>query len=297
METPLWMKTFVTVVDLQSFSRAAEILGMTQSSVSRQISALERHLGVAVLKRTTRSLALTAEGTLFYEAAQKALAAIEEAETSIGRSETLSGVVRITAPLTLAQARLIGFIAEFQRSHPKIQVELKVSDHALNLVADHLDLAVRVGQIGDSSNLVRRVGVTHRVMVAAPAYLAAAGTPRRPVDLRDHNCITYALLSTGTNWHLQGHPPVAVQGNFRADSPDALRAAALSGLGIAVNARWLFEEDLASGRLVELLPDHPPVDMPIHLVMPPTRHVAARVRALSAHLVGAFQRDPLLRSD
>lgn len=297
MDTALWMKTFVTVADLQSFSRAADILGLTQSSVSRQISALERHLGVAVLKRTTRSIALTAEGTMFYEAAQKALAAIEEAEVSVGRPEALSGVVRLTAPLTLAQSRLIGFIAEFQRHHPKIQVELKVSDHALNLVADHLDLAVRVGEIGDSSNVARRVGVARRVMVASPDYLAERGAPKRPADLRHHNCIIYALLSTGANWHLHGHPPVAVQGSFRADSPDALRAAALSGIGIAVNARWLFEDDLAQGRLVELLPNHPPVAMPIHLVMPQSRYVATRVRALASHLVGAFQRDPLLRSD
>lgn len=297
MEIALWMKTFVTVADLQNFSRAAAVLGVTQSSVSRQITALERHLGVAVFKRTTRSIALTAEGSLFYEAAQKALAAIEEAETSVGHSEALSGVVRMTAPLTLAQSRLVGFLAEFQRSHPKIQIELKVSDHALNLVADHLDLAVRVGAIGDNRNLVRRIGVARRVMVAAPAYLATAGTPRRPGELKDHNCLTYALLSTGWNWHLQGHSPVAVQGNFRADSPDALRAAALSGIGIAVNARWLFEDDLACGRLVELLPDHPPLDMPIHLVMPPSRHVATRVRALTGHLAAAFQRDPLLRSD
>ncbi|WP_225205548.1 LysR family transcriptional regulator [Novosphingobium huizhouense] len=296
MELATWMKTFVTVADLQSFSRASDVLGLTQSSVSRQIGALERHLGVAVLKRTTRSLALTSEGQLFYESAQRALAAIDEAEATIGRSEALSGVVRLTAPLTLAQSRLIGFLAVFQRTHPRIQLDLKLSDHALNLVADHLDFAIRVGEIGDNRNLARRIGVARRVMVAAPAYLAAAGTPRTPLDLRQHNCISYALLSSGTLWRLSGHAPVQVQGNFRSDSPDALRAAALNGIGIAVNARWLFEDDLASGRLVEVLPDHPPADMPIHLVMPPSRYIATRVRALADHVIAAFQADPLLRS-
>lgn len=295
MELAGWMKTFVTVADLQSFSRAAAVLGITQSSVSRQIGALERHLGVAVFQRTTRSLALSSEGMLFYESARRALAAIDEAEAAVGRTEALTGTVRLTAPLTLAQSRLIGFIAAFQRSHPRIQVDLKLSDHALNLVADHLDFAVRVGEIGDNRNLARRIGIARRVAVASPDYLAQAGIPQSPADLRRHNCISYALLSTGTLWHLAGHPPVQIQGTFRADSPDALRAAALHGIGIAVNARWLFEDDLAQGRLVEVLPAHPPADMPIHLVMPPSRYVATRVRALIDHLIGAFQADPLLR--
>lgn len=295
MELAGWMKTFVTVADLQSFSRAAAVLGITQSSVSRQIGALERHLGVAVFQRTTRSLALSSEGMLFYESARRALAAIDEAEAAVGRTEALTGTVRLTAPLTLAQSRLIGFIAAFQRSHPRIQVDLKLSDHALNLVADHLDFAVRVGEIGDNRNLARRIGIARRVAVASPDYLAQAGIPQSPADLRRHNCISYALLSTGTLWHLAGHAPVQIQGTFRADSPDALRAAALHGIGIAVNARWLFEDDLAQGRLVEVLPAHPPADMPIHLVMPPSRYVATRVRALIDHLIGAFQADPLLR--
>jgi DNA-binding transcriptional LysR family regulator len=133
-------------------------------------------------------------------------------------------------------------------------------------------------------------------MVAAPQYLETQGVPQQPADLAAHNCLSYSLLSTGNKWSLVGHAPVEISGNFRADSPDALRAAALAGIGIAVNARWLFEADLASGRLVEVLPAHPPEDMAIHLVMPPGRYVAARTRALADHLIAAFAADPLLRS-
>ena len=290
------MRTFITVADAASFSRAAALLEMPQSTVSRQIGALERYLGAALLKRTTRSIALTSEGMAFYEAALRALAAIDEAEATVGLHSALSGQVRITAPLTLAQSRLIVMLARFQQAQPKIEIDLKLSNHALNMVSDNLDFAIRVGAIGDSRAIVRRIGTARRVMVASPAYLAARGVPRVPGDLIAHNCISYSLLSSGSWWTLGSLPPVEITSTFRADSPEALRTAALAGMGIAVNARWLFEEDLATGRLIELLTEHPPQDMPIHLIMPPGRYVAARVRMLADHLIAAFAADPLLRA-
>jgi DNA-binding transcriptional LysR family regulator len=291
-----WMRTFVTVADAASFSSAAARLDRPQSTISRQVGALERHLGAALLKRTTRAVALTSEGQAFYEAALRALAAVAEAEAAVGPHGGLSGQVRLTAPLTLAQSRLIAMLAAFQRDQPRIEIDLKLSDHALNLVSDHLDFAIRVGAIGDSRAIARRIGTARRVMVAAPAYLAARGCPQIPADLAAHNCVSYSLLASGSKWALGSHPPVEITSSFRADSPDALRAAALAGIGIAVNARWLFEEDLARGRLVELLPGYPPHDMAIHLVMPPGRYVAARVRVLADYLIAAFCADPLLRT-
>ena len=291
-----WMRTFITVADAASFSRAAARLELPQSTVSRQVGALERHLGAALLKRTTRSIALTTEGLAYYEAALRALAAIDEAEAAVGLHGALSGQVRMTVPLTLAQSRVIAMLAEFQRVQPRIEIDLRLSDHALNLVSDNLDFAIRVGAIGDSRSIARRIGTARRVMVAAPGYLETHGTPQLPADLSGHNCLSYSLLSTGNKWSLTDHAPIEISGNFRVDSPDALRAAALAGIGIAVNARWLFEADLASGRLVEILSKHPPEDMPIHLVMPSGRYVAARVRTLADHLIAAFAADPLLRS-
>ncbi|GEO01499.1 LysR family transcriptional regulator [Novosphingobium sediminis] len=291
-----WMRTFITVADAASFSRAAARLELPQSTVSRQVSALERHLGAALLKRTTRSIALTSEGQAYYEAALRALAAIDEAAASVGLHGALGGQVRLTAPLTLAQSRVIPMLADFQRLQPRIEIDLRLSDHALNLVSDNLDFAIRVGAIGDSRAIARRIGVARRVMVASPAYLDEYGVPHQPSDLQAHNCLSYALLATGNKWVLGNDTQVEVSGTFRADSPDALRVAALAGIGIAVNARWLFEDDLAAGRLVEVLPDHPPADMPIHLVMPAGRYIAARVRALADHLIAAFAADPLLRT-
>lgn len=295
-DLPGWMRTFITVADAASFSRAAARLEMPQSTVSRQVGALEHHLGAALLKRTTRAIALTSEGQAFYEAALRALAAIDEAEAAVGLHGALNGQVRLTAPLTLASARLIAMLARFQQAQPQIEIDLRLSDHALNLVSDNLDFAIRVGAIGDSRAIARRIGTARRVMVASPAYLAARGVPHVPSDLAAHNCVSYSLLTSGNKWTLGTHAPVEITSTFRADSPDALRAAALSGIGVAVNARWLFEEDLANGRLLELMPDHPPHDMPIHLVLPAGRYLAARVRVLADFLIAAFAADPLLRS-
>lgn len=288
------MKGFVAVADLGSFSRAADQLGLSQSTISKQINNLERHLGAALILRTTRSISLTVEGTAFYEGAQRALAAVDEAESSVGLHTIPGGPVRMTAPLTLAKSRIIPMISRFLRLHPDIAIDFHISDHALNLVSDNLDLAVRVGALGDSRNIVRKIGVARRVMVASPDYLAKRGRPRSPNDLKAHNCISYSLLSTGVRWNFDNHAPVDIEGNFRADSPDALRAAALAGIGIATNALWLFEDDLASGMLELVLPEFIPISMPIHVVMPPGRYQALRTRMLVDFLVKEFSDDRLL---
>lgn len=293
-EIVTWMKSFVMVADVGSFSGAAEQLGAGQSTVSKHVAALEAHLRTRLLTRTTRSLTLTTDGSMFYENALLALGAIEAAETSVGMTGQVEGTLRITAPLTLAESRLIPMIERFLVSNPKVTIDLTVSDHALNLVADNLDLAIRVGQLSDSRLIARKIGLTQRVMVAAPSYLDRCGRPRRPEDLRHHNCLSYSLLSTGSRWIFKDGCEVDVSGNFRANSPNALLAAALAGIGIAVNAWWLFENEVASGRLEVVLPDNEPMPMPINLVLPPGRYVAARTRAVMDFLTEAFANDPLL---
>lgn len=292
-----WMRTFVAVADADSFSVAAHRLGSTQSTVSRQIVALERHLRARLINRTTRSLTLTSEGSAFYEAAVRALAAIDEAQGMVGPVGDPQGMLRVTMPLTLAEGRLMAIIADFLARHPRIQIELRVSDHALNLVADSIDVAIRVGQLVDSSLVVRRIGVARRVMVASPGYLARCGTPAAPADLVAHNCIGYSLIAGGGRWRLSDATEVAIAGSLRADSPNALKAAALAGIGIAVNARWLFERELADRTLVELFADNPPEAMPIHAVLPSGRHIAARTRLFVDHVAAMLARDPLCAPD
>lgn len=293
-EISTWMRSFVCVANASSFSAAAGQMGVTQSTISKQIIALERHLGTQLFRRTTRSLALTTDGMLFYEGALRALAAIDEAESIVGLVANIQGTIRLTCPLSLAESRLIAMIGRFLAVHPKLEIDLQLSDHALNLVSDNVDLAIRVGQLGDSSLTARRIGTARRIMVASTEYLDRAGRPKVPADLKEHNCISYTLLSTGTRWQFVGGEVVMVNSNFRADSPHGLRAAALSGIGIAANAHWLFEKQLAANELEVVLPDYELLQMPIHAVLPSIGFVSARTRAFLEHLIDEFSRDPLL---
>jgi LysR family transcriptional regulator, regulator for bpeEF and oprC len=289
----LWMQSFVAVADAGSFSIAARRLGVTQSTVSKQVAALETHLSVRLFQRTTRSLALTDEGSAFYESATRALAAIDEAQAAVGPKGDVQGLLRVTMPLTLAESRLIAIIADFLEAHPRIQIDMSLSDHALNLVADNIDVAIRVGRLVDSGLVSRKIGLARRVIVASPAYILRAGRPIVPTDLQ----ALYTLLATGARWGFAGGQSVSVSGNFKTDSPNALRIAALNGVGIAVNARWLFERDIQSGALEVLMPDHPPETMPIQAVLPSGRHIAARTRTFVDFVADALARDPLCAID
>lgn len=292
-----WMQSFVAVADAGSFSIGARRIGLAQSTVSKQILALEAHLSVRLFQRTTRSLGLTDEGSAFYESAKRALAAIDEAEAVVGPKGDVQGLLRVTMPLTLAESRVVNIIARFLERHPRIQIDMTISDHPLNLVADNIDVAIRVGRLVDSSLVCRKIGVARRILVASPAYLDRAGRPASPADLAAHNCLQYSLLASGSKWSFVSGEAVTVSGNFKTDSPNALRAAALAGLGIAVNARWLFEHDLADSRLEEVLPHYAPLPMPIQAVLPSGRHVAARTRVFVDFVADMLALDPLCAAD
>lgn len=287
------MNSFVCVADAGSFSLAARRLTLTQSTISKQIAALEAHLSTRLFHRTTRSLALTNEGSAFYEAAQRALSAIDEAQATVAPKSEAQGLLRLTMPLTLAESRIIPIIAAFLNSNERIQIDISLSDHPLNLVADNIDVALRVGRLVDSNLVARKIGTTRRVIVASPAYLDRAGRPRAIGDLVQHNCLQYSLLGSGSRWVFTSGESVVISGNFRADSPNALRAGALAGIGIAVNARWLFEREIENGALEVVLPDHEPEQMPIQAVLPSGRYVAARTRIFIDYVAAELAKDPL----
>lgn len=292
----IWMKSFAAVTEAGSFSAAADRLGSSQSTLSKHVAALEAHLKTRLFNRTTRSLILTTDGARFYEKALGVLDAIEAAEASVGLAGEVEGVLRMTAPLTLAESRVIPMLKRFLADNPKIEIDFTASDHALNLVADNLDLAIRVGQLTDSRLIARKIGLARRIAVASPGYLEKFGRPRHPADLAQHNCISYSLSGAGTRWAFQDGMTVDISGNLRADSPNLLRAATLAGIGIAINARWLFESEIADGSLEIVLPEYEPVPMPIHIVLPPGRYISARTRALVEFLSREFALDSLLAS-
>jgi LysR family transcriptional regulator, regulator for bpeEF and oprC len=293
-QLPFLMRSFIAIADAGSFSAAAARLRVSQSTLSKHVTTLEHYFDVRLLLRTTRSLRLTDEGAIFYENAVIVLAAIDEAEASLGKKSDVAGVVRLTAPLTLAEARIIPLLPKFFDRHPDIEVHLTLSDHALNLAADNIDIAVRVGRLVDDRLNAKQFGVARRVMVAAPAFLDRVGRPETIASLMQLNCISYALHSGGRQWRFDNGTCVDIRGNLHADSPNALRAAALNGIGIVVNARWLFEKDLANGTLEQVLPAMTPVPMPINLILRDGRHVAARTRMLAEFLTTEFAADPLL---
>jgi len=292
-------QAFVRVVEAGSFSAVAREMNTTQPTISRQVAALERHLGCQLLRRSTRRLTLTEEGRAFHIQARRALDAVAEAEAAVGRGPgRAGGTLRLAAAEVMGRLHILPRLPRFLAAHPEIGLDLVLSDSFTDLVAEGIDLAVRVGVLAEAGLIARRIGLTRRVVVAAPAYLARRGTPRTPEELRAHDCVLYAGLATGAAWPLEGPAgPVSVPvgGRLRVSSTEAVRAAVLQGLGIGMVPAWHFTDgELATGRLVRVLQDWEPRPQPIHLVHAAGRFLAPRVRAMSDFLAAEFAADPNL---
>lgn len=293
------MQTFVRVVESGSFSAVARETQSTQSAVSKQVAALEHALGARLLSRTTRSLALTEAGSRYFEQARRLVGEIAEAEGAAREGEQqLSGWLRVASSVAYGRLKLLPLVKSFLAAHPAVKIDLRLDDGFVDLVEQGIDVAVRIGELADSSLVARRVGSTHRVLLASREYLRALPpglqAPRLPEDVLQHNCIVYSELNSAISWTFTAGPgaPVAVgtqvtlraQGNLQTDSSEVIRASVLSGMGIGQAPTWLFEAELASGEVQRLLPDWPAPPLPIHLVSPPQRRQSAKVQAFAAHV-------------
>ena len=294
------MQTFVRVVESGSFSAVARESRATQSAVSKQVAALERALGARLLSRTTRSLALTEEGERYFEQARRLVAEIAEAESGLRQGEQqLTGWLRVAASVGFGRLKLLPLVNSFLRAHPGVKIDLRLNDGFIDLVEQGIDVAVRIGELADSSLVARRIGTSKRVLIASRKYLRSlpkgVKAPKVPDDLRHHNCIVYTELATQNAWTFTAGPgaPVPVgtvvtvraQGNLQTNSSEVVRAAVLSGMGIGFSPTWLFEDEMAQGDLQVLLPDWPAQPMPVHLVSPSQRRQSAKVKAFADHLV------------
>lgn len=294
------MQTFVRVVESGSFSAVAREARTTQSAVSKQVAALERALGARLLNRTTRSLALTEEGERYFGQARRLVAEIAEAESSLRQGEQqLTGWLRVAASVGFGRLKLLPLVNTFLAAHPGVKVDLRLNDGFVDLVEQGIDVAVRIGELSDSSLVARRIGTSKRVLLASRKYLRSlpkgVKTPKAPEDLKSMNCIVYTELATQNAWTFTAGPgaPVAVgtsvtiqaQGNLQTNSSEVVRAAVLSGMGVGFSPTWLFEEEMAAGDLQVLLPDWPAPSIPVHLVSPGQRRQSAKVRAFADHLV------------
>ena len=293
------MQTFVRVVESGSFSAVARETSTTQSGVSKQVAALERQLGAQLLSRTTRSLALTEAGERYFAQARRLVAEIAEAESELRQGEQqLNGWLRVAASVGYGRLKLMPLVKTFLAAHPNVKIDLKLNDGFIDLVEGGIDVAIRIGELADSSLVASRIGTTKRILIASRTYLNSLPkglkVPRVPQDLLQHNCIVYSELATQNAWTFTAGPHASAgngsqvtilsQGNLQTNSSEVIRASVLSGMGIGYSPTWLFEDVIESGDLQILLPDWPTPALPIHIVSPPQRRQSAKVQAFVRHL-------------
>lgn len=287
------ISVFARVVEAGSFTAAAEALGVRKSSVSRSVAALEAELGIRLLQRTTRKLALTDAGRAYHDQTRDALAALEAAQhaaASLGAAPR--GLVRLTAPNGLA-AGLAPVTAAFLRAHPDVRVEVVLSTRFVDLVKEGFDLAVRGGPLGDSSLLARKVGDTEHGFFAARDYLAAAGRPRRLDDLSRHECVLYRTASGAAVWQVDGPAgpeEVTVRGRVAADDYEFVSEVVQSGLGIGLGPEPVFAPAVEAGVLERVLPRYAKRVAPVHIVWPSRRFEPAAVTLLREALAEELPR-------
>jgi DNA-binding transcriptional LysR family regulator len=291
------MQVFVRVAALGSFSAAARALNLSQTMVTKHVSALEERLGVKLLNRSTRRLVLTEGGRSYLTACERILAEIEEAEASasLDRIEP-RGTLRLNVPLTFGIRHIAPALPEFNRLHPAVSFDLGLADRYVDLIEEGWDLAVRIGRLKDSSLVARRLAPCRTVVCAAPSYLKERGTPEALDDLVHHNCLGYTLPSAiGANrWTFgpDGEIIVPVQGNLRANNGDALLAAAVAGQGLIYQPTFIVGESLRDGSLVPVLGGYPTYQPGVHAVLPSGRQAPAKVRAFIAFLAQRFGPEP-----
>ncbi|MBU3738628.1 MAG: LysR family transcriptional regulator [Rhodoferax sp.] len=278
------MRVFAAVVDAASFVAASEALGLSKAAVSRTVSELEHRLGVRLLHRTTRKLSLTPEGDVFLARCRDILSAIEASEAEIStRSVIASGLLKVSVPVSFGLRHLAPLWSEFLDRHPQVTLDVQLADRVVDLVDEGFDLAVRIGRLPDSSLVSRRLASTRLVLCAAPGYLQRRGTPRHPSELAQHQVVGYSLLSMGDLWQFTGPDgPVGVRVRPRlwSNNGDTCIAAAVQGAGIQLQPTFLVGPQLASGELVEILPQYHSVELGIYAVYPSRKFVLPKVRAV-----------------
>lgn len=303
MDKLLAMKTFVRVVETGSFSKVAHESNSTQSAVSKQVAALERELDAKLLTRTTRALALTEEGARYFEQARRLVAEVAEAEAVLRKGEqALTGWLRVAAPVGFGRLQLMPLVQSFLVKHPGVRIDLRLEDRFIDLVEQGIDIAVRLGELPDSSLTARRIGTARRWLLAHRSYLRklpkGKKAPRVPEDLIQHNCLVYTELPWRNTWSFTAGPGAAdpvgtvravqVEGNLQSNSSEVIRASVLGGMGIAYSPTWLFDQELASGEVHHLLPDWEAAPIPIHAVSPRERRHSAKVKAFADHVASAM---------
>jgi DNA-binding transcriptional LysR family regulator len=290
------MNALVKVVASGSYAEAARRLGLTRSAVSKAVMELEQQLGARLLDRTTRRVTPTEAGLAYYERCMAILAQVEETEAQISRlHDEPKGLLKVNAPMSFGMLYLGDAVADFMIRYRDLKVELTLTDRFVDPLEEGVDVTVRIGTPADSSLIARRIAPARVVLVASPEYIRKHGAPQTPADLANHRCLSYGHTTSMQRWQLtdKGQPiSVSIGACLSSNNGDALRDAAVKGIGIARLPTFIVGEDLAAKRLRLVLPDNRPEDLTIHALYAPNRYLAAKTRVCIDFLVDRFGKTP-----
>jgi DNA-binding transcriptional LysR family regulator len=286
MDRLVAMEIFVRVIEAGSFSGAAKQLRVGQPTVSKTIAQLEDRLGVRLLLRSTHGLTPTEAGRSFYERAKRSIEEAEEAELAArGAGATLSGRLRVCAPVTFARLQVVPRLPAFLAEHPAIDFDMVLEDRNIDLIEAGIDVALRLGRQPDSTLTARKIAECRSVVVGAPAYLDGMGTPRTPADLQAHQTIIYDQREGGQVWSFRNETAevsVTVTGRFRVSAAEGVREAVLAGLGLSIGgSEWMFAPELAAGTIQAVLTDWSLPTVELWAVFPTGRQATAKARAFA----------------
>jgi DNA-binding transcriptional LysR family regulator len=295
-----WRQAFLAVVGTGSFTAGARLLGRDPSVVSRHVAALETSLGIRLLERSTRRVATTEAGALYYDRVSQAMQLIGAAEKEARTMAAApAGLLRLALPTAFGRRWIAPLLPAFLDLYPSVQIVSSYADRYVDIIAEQFDVAVRIGDMTDSRLFRRQLAPTRRVLCAAPAYLRGVAPLRLLEDLRRVDCLMFTPMSTHPVWHFEKSRQtrsVQVAGRMASDDIDSLIHAALAGCGVLMAADWLVGDELADGRLIEVLPEWRPVgESGVYLLRASTEHASAKVRAFSEWLSGRFVAPPWLR--
>jgi DNA-binding transcriptional LysR family regulator len=278
------MKLFVRVAELGSFAAVAQQLGVARSVVTRQVAALETHLGVKLMVRSTRRLSLTSAGTAYLEKCRVILNLVDAAETDVAEDRMAPrGHIRMSLPLSFGLKRLAPLLLEFAQCYPEVGLNMDYTDRRVNLIEEAIDLSIRITRKLDGGDVARRLGSGRMQVVAAPAYLARHGRPQHPSELIHHECLGYTSAGVVQSWQFMVAGKLesfAVRSRLQANNGEVLTEAVARGLGVSLQPDFILDDFLAGGRVEPILTAFPAPELGIYAILPSNRHVPHRVRVL-----------------
>lgn len=284
---------FVRVVESGSFTRAADSLEISKAAVSKYVTRLEQRLGARLLHRTTRRLATTEAGQALYSRSAAALAELSEAEHDVAQfTEKPNGLLRVTAPTYFGTTTLAPQLKHFRARYPEVTLDLDLSDRIVDLVKERFDVAVRISALKDSNLVAMRLAPVPLVLIGSPAYFRRRRPPVVPADVAAHDCLGYSIMRTPNEWRFRSprgqRMTVTVKSPIRCNNDFALKQFVLDGLGLAMFPRFFVEHELVSGRLVQVLADHPAPELAMHAVYETRRQMLPKLRAFLDFLAERF---------